>query len=440
MSAGKPHLVDHGCAVPFHERSTAPGGLAVVGVQQPHLHRASVAVFLRLGSRYEALAANGLSHFLEHMLFRGTERHPTAYGLNRAVEELGGTLYAATAPDSTEVEISLPPDNLEQGIRLLAEVVTQPVFSDLEIERRIIAEEIREDLDEDGHPIDIDFLTRMRLWPGDPLGQSVIGPLSNVLAFDESDLRRHFAAHYIAPNAVVCVSGRFDRETVAGVVAESFAPLAAGGAATRLEPAVQGLGPTVGHAKRAGSQTQIRIAFHAPGDDDPDRVPLALLLNLLDDGMSTRLHRRVFDELGLAYQVAADIDGYADVSAFHIDATTSHEKVADIAREVLALVTGLCDAPLDGAELDKAKRRAIWRIEELLDDPHAMSGWYGEQELYRPAPALEQRAAQIAALEAVDIGRVARRVFKRENIHLTTVGVLPAGAAATIERIVNRFQ
>ena len=173
-------------------RRVLSNGVTLVEVCQPHLHRGSISVYFRAGSRYEAKESNGISHFLEHMIFRGTKRHPSTYDLNLAVERLGGTLFAATSPMTTEFELTLPVENLEAGAHLLATILTEPIFGNIDIERRIIAEEILEDYDDEGNPIDIDFLSRVRLWPDHPLGQSVTGPLDNVLGFKRSDIEEHF--------------------------------------------------------------------------------------------------------------------------------------------------------------------------------------------------------------------------------------------------------
>ncbi len=187
-----------------------PNGLryAVMANGEPQ-ERAALRLLVEAGSLHETEEQRGLAHFLEHMIFRGTEQHPNAYDLNMAVEKLGGNLFAATGPDSTEFGITLPTECLVSGAQLLAEVVTKPIFRDMEIERRIITEEIREDLDEEGKPIDVDFLSRRRLWPEHPLGHAVTGPLENAMAFTGEDIRAHFIKHYVAENAVVCLSGAY---------------------------------------------------------------------------------------------------------------------------------------------------------------------------------------------------------------------------------------
>src|SRR5207248_5592224 len=123
-------------------------GLRLVTVELPHLHTAALVVYAKVGSRYETPADNGLSHFLEHMLFRGTERHPSSYALNYAIEDLGGTLYAETGRDYSLYQISVNPELVGQGIALLADIFAAPAFTQIELEREIVLEEINEDLDE----------------------------------------------------------------------------------------------------------------------------------------------------------------------------------------------------------------------------------------------------------------------------------------------------
>ncbi|MCP4606793.1 MAG: insulinase family protein [Proteobacteria bacterium] len=422
-----------------YSRHKSQTGLTLVEVLQPHLHRGSIAVFFRCGSSFESSENNGLSHFLEHMIFRGTEHHPSSYELNLAVEQLGGTLFAATSPDSTEFEMTLPCENIASGARLLAEVVSCPIFGDIDIERRIIAEEIREDLDEQGNPIDVDFLSRRRLWPGHPLGQSVTGPLSNILRFTIEDIHRHMSTHYVAENAVVCLSGAFDADTIPAIIEQEFSKIPRGSQLTSVLPLKFGLGPTTSHTHRPGSQTHTRIAFHAPHGNHPDRIALAILLGILDDGMSTRLHRRIFDELGLAYNVGADAELYAGAGALNIDSTATHCNVAEIVKQIGLLLDELKNKPIAEDELKKAKQREVWGLNTFLDDPHAMSGWYGEQELHWSPMPLDERIIKVDAIMASDIARVAGSMFTRENLHITTVGVLGDTMQKEIEQLMHRY-
>jgi predicted Zn-dependent peptidase len=183
----------------------------------------------------------------------------------------------------------------------------------------------------------------------------------------------------------------------------------------------------------------VRVAFHGPGGNSSDRIALAIMMGILDDGMSTRLHRRIFDELGLAYNVSADVELYKDAGAFNIDATTSHNKVVEIIKQIAQLIRELRDRPVEKQELEKAKRREVWDLEAFLDDPHAMSDWYGEQDLYWRPLSIEDRIQVVGTITEGDIERVARRIFSSKNLHVTTVGVLDDRVQEEVEQETLHF-
>ena len=193
-----------------HHDLILSNGLPIVVVPQPTVHRAVAALYLRVGSRFETRETNGLSHFLEHMVFRGTKSLPSAHAQALAFERLGGTLYAATHVDHGVMSISVPPRNFEAVIELLGEVTTTPRFTEIEIERGIVREEILEDLDDDGREIDADNLSRALMYERHPLGYTITGGLDSLARFDEPMLRAHHARHYTAANAVLCLAGNLD--------------------------------------------------------------------------------------------------------------------------------------------------------------------------------------------------------------------------------------
>src|SRR5689334_5853589 len=137
-------------------RDELANGLTVVTVSLPHLHTASVVMYARVGSRYETAETNGLSHFVEHMLFRGSKSHPNSFALNLAIEEIGGTLYAETGRDYSLYQISLHPESLARGVEIFGDIFEAPALTDIDLERKIILEEILEDMDEDQRIINID--------------------------------------------------------------------------------------------------------------------------------------------------------------------------------------------------------------------------------------------------------------------------------------------
>jgi predicted Zn-dependent peptidase len=424
---------------PFFEQLRLDNGFICLLAPLPNLRRASATFHLRCGSRFETPQTNGLSHFLEHAVFRGCRHYATPFDINLRAESLGGYISASTSAEMTEFELSLPAQNLMAGLELLSDMLSTPRLEDLEIERRVVLEEIQEDLDQKGRSIDIDFLTRSRLWPDHGLGRSVIGPLENIHDFDTAALREHHAASYVANRAVVCVAGPFEIPAMTDFLRAQLSSWPPGSPMPPLVAPHLAPGPTYEHAHRPGSQTSVRIAFHGPGERDPDYLASNLLLRVLDDGMSTRLHRRIFDELGLCYNVAADTENCADAGAFFVDALTSHDNADELVARLLELLAELLSGPIPETELEKAKHRARWSLEAMLDDARSCATWLGEQALYLSPCGPMTRADEYDALTREDLLRAARRLLSAKNLHATTVGVMSSKARRAVEKRLRAF-
>src|SRR5262245_41489590 len=216
------------------------------------------------------------------MLFRGTERYPTSLALNTAVERLGGTLHAETGRDYTLFQLGLPPDQVPEAIELLGELLARPRFSDIELERRLILEEINEDYDEQGVEINADDIARGLAFDDHPLGQRIIGPRGNVERFSLADVRRHFAAFYGARNANLCVAGPVSHAAVVEAAGRTLTGMPGG---TRAEvvaapPLPAGARPRLRHVADAGSQTSLAILFRAVPELDPAYIALVALLRV----------------------------------------------------------------------------------------------------------------------------------------------------------------
>ena len=420
-------------------KDVLPNGLTVVTIELPHLHSASVVMYSRVGSRYESSTDNGLSHFLEHMLFRGTERLPDAYALNHAIEALGGTLYAETGRDYSLYQISLHPETLLPGLELFGEIFAQPSFSDVDVERRIVLEEMHEDHDEDGRLVNIDDLSRLAVWPDHPLGYRITGPYDNVERFDDADVRRHFQSHYGARNMVLAVSGAVKRDDVIGVLHRVFGALPSGEKFETSPPPESQTEPRFLSVRREGSQTNVQVLFRAFPETDPDFPALIVLGRIVDDGMSTRLHRRIVDELGLAYYCSASLDPFVDAGLYDIDAACVHSHVPALVKESLAVLAKLRETPPLQAELDKAQRRYRWDLEASFDDPDAMAGWWGGTELFFGPRSVEEKVERVKNVTPEDVQRVAQRMVRPERLTVACVGVLTKKLERDVRRIVEKF-
>jgi predicted Zn-dependent peptidase len=422
------------------QKDVLDNGLRLVTVELPHLHTATVVMYSKVGSRYETPDDNGLSHFLEHMLFRGTARHPDAYQINYAIEALGGTLYAETGRDYSLYQLSLHPETLDGGIELLGEIFRTPAFEGIDVERRIILEEILEDLDEDGREINIDDVAREAVFPDHPLGYKITGPYRNVERFSVADVRRHFARCYGARNMVMTVAGACQHDKVLERVRRELAGVAPGVELSAQAPSETQDGPRFRYVPNQGSQTSLQVLFRAIPETSPDYPALQVLSRVLDDGMSTRLHHRVCDELGLAYYVSGNIEAFADSALFEIDATSAHANVAPLLGESLGLLGELCERPPSEAEVQKARRRYRWDLEASFDDPDAMAGWWGGTELFFRPTSFEEKVARMDAVTPADVTKVARQIFRRERLTVAAVGLLDEGRDQDVRKLVENFR
>ena len=251
-----------------HHERLLDNGLRVLVVPTRASHRAVVTMLLRVGSRYETVDNNGLSHFLEHMLYRGSPSYRTAHEQALAFEELGASLYAATQADYGSMSLTLPPESLERATAIFAEVVTRPRFSAIEIERGIVREEILEDLDDEGRQIDADNLVRELVYGTHPLGFTITGSLDQLARFDRTMLRKHHARHYTAANAVLCFSGAVKPETCFRLATKHFRDLQSGKRIEAGRPSFTQQKPRLLHIPNISSQTTLRLAFRAIADHD----------------------------------------------------------------------------------------------------------------------------------------------------------------------------
>ena len=429
------------CAVldPAVETTTLDNGLAVTTVALPHLHTAVCALFVKVGARFETPEDNGLSHFVEHMLFRGTERYPTSLALNTAVERLGSTLHAETGRDYTLFQLALEPAHVPAAIDLLGDLLSRPRFADIELERALVLEEINEDYDEKGVEINSDDIARGLVFGEHPLGQRIIGPRHNVERFSAADVRRHFTTFYGARNANLCVAGPVEHGPVVEYAARALAAMPEGMRA--VEPAAPPLlpGPRIQHVRDAGSQTSLSVVFRAIPELDPAYVALVALLRVLDDGMSTRLHYTLADQKGLAYSIHAAIEPLADTALFEIAGATANAKVPALVRELLALLDGL-RAEVTADELAKARVRYRYETLASIDDAAAMAGWFGGTALYYKPPALSERLAQIERVTVDDVVQVAARVLAPDHLALAAVGSLSRARLGELRQAVTDWR
>ncbi len=413
-------------------RHQLPNGLRYVTAPLEHLHSATIFVAFRSGPRYETEDDNGISHFFEHMLFRGSKRFPSALELNRAIEELGGTLNAATHVDFTAYDVTLPTENITQGLEYLADMFCHPALEGLDVEKKILVEEALEDLDEHGLDIDIDNVVRQQLFSPHSLGLKITGPIDNIRRFSVEELHAHHRQFYGARNAAICVAGAFDRAAIEHAIQNHFGQLPSG---RRIAASPSCNGPTgtrVHSVTHSASQTEVRMTFPGCAIGDPRYVTLELLTRVLDDGMSARLHARICDERGLAYSAFARDEPYEDCGIFELGAAVVHENVPVLVDEFFDLMREFREHPVGEPEWSKAQRRYLWDLHTTLDNAPGVAGLYGVYALFNQRDTLTSLAERARSVRVQDLQALARDLFQPSNARVTCVGLLDDDAEEKI--------
>jgi predicted Zn-dependent peptidase len=417
---------------------TLSNGLRVLVLELPHLHAVSHALLLRTGPRYESEADNGISHLVEHLVFRGTIEHPDSYALNVAVEGLGGEINGLTQRDATTIHLTVPPRSAAPALMLLGEICTRPLLTGIEVERDVVMEELLDTLDATGAELDVDVLSRRVLWNGHGIGLPIAGTPSTVEALTEAECRAHFEKTFVAENAVLCVAGPVQVEEMFAVAERAFARMPRGTPLVEIAPPVPPVRAPIQVQAMDDSQVTAMLTYPAPHENHPDFAALLLLKRVLDDGLGSRLRQAVCEQRGLAYSLSASIDAYSDIGAIDVELACAPKKLVPAIEATLGTLQQLVRAPIGEAELERAKIRHRAELEFALDDPSEMCGWYGAMELVRCRASYEERLADVMKVSAADIQRLAQRILDPTLAILTLVGPAEESDTHRLELLLGR--
>ena len=331
-------------------RHTLPNGLRIVVDSIPTVETASLGMWVRIGTRNETPEINGVSHFLEHMAFKGT-RTRSALEIVEAIENVGGYINAYTSREMTTYQARVLKEDLPLALDIIADILLEPAFLEEEFERErgVITQEILESLDT---PDDIVFDHFQRtLFPDQPLGRPILGTLDSLNSFTIDTVRDYMRASYAPHKMVLAVAGNVDGEAVIQQVSSAFGGIKDFTPPT-LVPWVYG-GGTVSHVKDL-EQTQWVLGFPGIPQGDPNFYTSALLSTLLGGGMSSRLFQEVREKHGLAYTIYAYHSCYQDTGIFGIYASTQPEHTLKLTQDVKNLLKRLPDS-LTTEEVARAK-------------------------------------------------------------------------------------
>lgn len=418
---------------------TLPNGARLFAHCLPQARRQVLYAQLAVGSRFEDASNSGLSHFLEHMVFRGTEGYPTAHEVALVFERFGGMLTASTAADVGDFCVAVPAHNFAHVLEPFGNVIHAPLFNGIDAERGIVREEILETLDESGQCIDPPDLVRMLAFGEHPLGLPIAGTVAHVDGFDDRQLRAHHQRFYVAAGMTVVSVGPLPADRVLAQLEQVFARTPAGSRPAILAPAPQTARRLLLVPHRS-SQTQVRVAFRAPACFSADEPVMEALLRILDDGMATRLYHRICDQLGLCYDVAGSYESYVDSGLVELSAETGHGRAAEVLSELLGLIHTLKAEAVPGDELLRCQQRFQWQMEAAMDSPGELAEYIATESRAPTMRSPQERIAEFNRITAADLERVARTWLVPEHLNVVVVGTHTKAAQRRLRAIVEAFR
>ena len=404
-------------------RTELPNGLIVLTERMDHLHSVAMGVWIKSGSRCESAEMNGISHFVEHMLFKGTKSR-SAQRIAREMDSIGGNLDAFTSKETICFNVKSLSDHVPIALDVLTDMVLNPTFAlpDIERERGVILEEIK--IDEDNPDVLVHELFTQSFWKGHPLGNPILGTTETVGRLGQQQLFGYHGDRFHGGNMVFSAAGNLDHDRFVEAVAEKFSALAGGQTLSELSaPAPSAR--IILRNKKALEQVQICLGVPAPRVTDESRFATSILNTVLGGGMSSRLFQNIREERGLAYSVYSDMSPYRDTGNLCVYAGTSAGKALEVVDLILAEFRNLKESPIGAEELTRAKDQLKGNILLGLESSSARMANLARQEMYfHQFFSADEVIARIEAVDAGEVQTMAQRLFEPENIAVTLLGRL----------------
>ena len=403
-------------------RRVLPSGLRLLIDPIPRVHSVNLWVYLARGARHEGTAHAGIAHFVEHMLFKGTETR-TAERLAQEVDAIGGHLDAFTAYEFAGYGTLTLDEHLPQAVDLLSDLLLRPTFPEDELvrERNVVLEEIKMVEDSPGDLV-YELFSR-EFWPDHPLGRPILGTAQSVTRFDGHALRDYFGRAYRADNLIVAAAGNVDPDHLTSLVGEAFADVPPGGEplqATRPEAAIR-----LDLYERRIEQVHICLGVSGYPYGHPDHHTLMILDDILGGTMSSRLFQQVRERRGLAYSVGSDLSAYRDAGQVTVYAACDRRSVGEVVDLIVAELRRLKSTPVPDDELQRARDGAKCNCRLAFESTSRRASNLGRFEML--LGRYVTIAEEIAAIDEVtvdDVQRVANDLFRTYALGGAVVGPL----------------
>ncbi|WP_263358271.1 M16 family metallopeptidase [Acidicapsa ligni] len=412
---------------PFAERNlrrtVLPNGLIVLTERMEHLRSVAMGVWVKSGSRYEAAEINGISHFVEHMLFKGT-RSRSAQHIAREMDAIGGNLDAFTGKETICFSVKALSNHVPIALDVLSDLVLNPTFADNDIERErgVILEEIK--IDEDNPDVLVHEIFTQNFWKDQPLGKPILGTTKTVSGMGQTTLFDYHGDRFRGGNMVFSAAGQLDHDQFVESIAQKFGSLSAGTTEMNFQTA-EVSAPIILRNKRSLEQVQICLGVPSPPITDENRYATLILNTVLGGGMSSRLFQTIREERGMAYSIYSDLSPYSDTGSLCVYAGTSADKALEMIDLVMAEFSALKETLLTTEELTRAKEQVKGNILLGLESSNARMSNLARQEMYfRHFFSVEEVLDRLDAVTAEQVQMMAQKLFVSERIAVTLLGRL----------------
>ena len=383
---------------------------------------ATVMLLFGTGSRYENKKLWGASHLFEHALFKGTKTHPSPSDISGVIESKGGILNAFTDKEMTGYWCKVPSEFVEDGLKILAEMVTEPLLrqKDIDVEKKVVFEEINASNDSPDSKCSLN--AENLIWPEQPMGRDIGGSVKSLSKIDKSDLMQYFFDQYVASNAVLVVSGNIDVDKINLCAENAFKNFKNGNPKPSFPVVFTNKGPIVSVEFRETSQKNLSFLLKGYSINHKNRFALDLLSVILGESMSSRLFEEVREKRGLAYSINSFNVHFSDCGLFGIDSGVSKKNVFEavdvICDQLINIKTNIEDK-----ELEEAKDLMKGRLSMRLEDSRSIASFLGFQQLIKKKIQLfEEISDLIDSVTLDEINFVSKDVFKADNFILSIVG------------------
>ncbi|OGY63918.1 MAG: hypothetical protein A3I89_00450 [Candidatus Harrisonbacteria bacterium RIFCSPLOWO2_02_FULL_41_11] len=398
-------------------------GLRVIFVPQPHSLATTVLVLVEAGSKYETKKINGVSHFLEHLCFKGTKNRPTALMISSELESVGAVFNALTYQEMTGYYAKARTEKLPQILDIVSDLYVNPVFDgkEMEKEKGVVIEELNMYEDMPMRKVGDIF---MELVYGDqPAGWNIGGTKEIIRSLKREDVVDYRSRHYVAKATTVVVAGALDEKKTLAEIKKNFSGIPEAKKFFKIKINDFQKKPALLVKYKESDQTHIIVGFRAFSMYDQRRYALEVLGDILGGGMSSRLFQRVREQLGAAYYVKAGADLLTDHGIFAVSAGLDNSRAEQVIKAILDELKKMAAESVGEAELQKSKNHLSGQLMIGLEGSDELASFYGNQEIFRQKIITpKELAKRIEAVTASEIWKVAKDLIKNQHLNLALIG------------------